>query len=96
MSNISELAAYFPGERSRKEVVQIWFKRGTIDITYSDGETVTLVDPVQVQDIKLPPGRGREFMKRLREVDPYASKGCYYERAFLESIKDTILNKEKN
>lgn len=91
MSSIGELAIFFPGSRADKETATIRFKRHDIVVTYVDGTTVTLKDPVQVQDIDMPAGAGPRFIKRLRELDKLASKNTFYERQFLESVKKEVL-----
>ena len=82
---MKRLSAYFPG--NRKRAVKMSFDKKTMEILYEDGSSRALRDPIQVQDVKLLPGQGPAFMRALREIDPYASKVCFYERELLEKIK---------
>ncbi len=88
MTGLSELRALFPG--AQKVAVLIEFKSEFINIVYEDGSSVTLKDPIQVQDLELPAGTGDIFMKALRKIEPTAARETFMERTFLEDLKKKI------
>lgn len=92
MTSIAELFALFPGYRGDKKIISIDAQEKFLKLVYEDGTTITMSDPVQVQDIKVPVGRGHEFMARVRSLEPTASKSMYFERELLESILKEMLD----
>jgi len=88
MTSFKELIALFPGED--KAVISIRIKDKLMHVIYTDGSSINIEDPIQVQDIMVPEGKGKEFMAAVRAIEPTASKATYMPRNFLEGILELL------
>ena len=88
MTSFKELISLFPGKN--KAVITVHVKDKKVWIENTDGSAALMVDPIQVQDMVVPEGKGKAFMDAVRAVEPTASKSTYFDRNLLSYILEKI------